>query len=225
MANLVPIYLRNKTEIVSLEEHKNGEYQLRLKLSLQGQDSFILYRSYAIPTEEDKRFRAWINEFKMKYSHLWHNGYIMTSKSTADGKIVFGCEKDRRYIDLATYIPKDKDTEIPPMRIKAKAENIKSDFDLFDSALYGYDGMISHNNSYHGVIRYKRKSKCRLCGCETYKIYVDIHNTGKQDLLEDQPCEEITEENWTNAFDWISIDLMCSNCGKQTKRWFEMETM
>ena len=114
-------------------------------------------------------------------------------------------------------------SDIKPIVIKAIASD-NTEIEIFNSFIHGYDAVSSTIK--HDVSQIQMyKTRCRKCGCDTLKVYLDIHNTGKKDLLHDQQCAEIDEQNWTEAFDWIAIDKQCTHCGNLTKHWFEMETM
>jgi hypothetical protein len=97
---------------------------------------------------------------------------------------------------------------------------------LFDSRKYGYDGLCEalegrqRNDDTNGIT----KTKKRHCENEGYKIYLTFSSTGKEDLIT-ETGGLITEENWKDAFDWLTIDLSCNKCGKTTKDWRDIETM
>ena len=224
MEKEIPVYLKGKAKVIDIHKEPDGAYGLKLLLEAQGQNEFIPFLSHSELTKEEKDERVWIIAFKNRYAHLWAQGYDLTSRTTPEGTI-YGCAKNGQFIDLETYKPCSQKINIHPVIVKVKSLKSETEFEIFNNFLYGYDAIISNKEKTTVPVKYKKKSKCRKCGCETYKIYINLHNTGKKDLLKDQPCEYINEENWTNAFDWISIDLECSNCGKLTKQWFEMETM
>jgi hypothetical protein len=110
--------------------------------------------------------------------------------------------------------------------LTAKCKQCGKEILLFDSRYYGYDGVcnhIEHPDKQYGTDG-KIKTKKPHCEGAGYKVYVAFSNTGKDDLLVEQPIEGITEENWKDAFDWITIHLECSKCGKKTKV-LDFETM
>lgn len=218
----VPVYLREISKVMGIHREEDGAYHLELMIEVQGQHDFIPYLSYRGLTEEEKQESEWIKEFRKRYAYLWGQGYCMTSKTTKDGTM-YGCTKDGEFTDLELYRSDGQNVAVTPIVVKAVTSDLNTEVELFHSLRNGYDAMISAEQTYLPV-KFKKKNKCRVCACETYKIYVHIHNTGRQDLMECD-CEKITDKNWTNAFDWISIDLECSKCGKKTKRWFETETM
>ena len=224
MEKEIPIYLKNKTKVIDIHKNLDESYNIKLMLEVLGQNDFIPFLSSYELTFAEKKEKAWIIDFKNRYSYLWNQGYELASKINPEGPI-WGYIKNGKFIELETYKSTSQEANIHPVIVKVKSTQLKNEFEIFNSLLYGYDAIISNKQEMAMPTKYKRKSKCHICGCETYKIYINIHNTGKKDLLEDQACEYINEDNWVDAFDWISIDLECSDCGKKTKEWFEMETM
>ena len=138
------------------------------------------------------------------------------------GSETIGVENKRIYEDITEIQKKLKESSIPTV-VKLKCAVCGKEYEIFNSSKHGYDGIIS-NKKYEGKIPMTKKRRCSSCNGETYQVELTISNTGKKDLME-EGGEYITEENWTTAFEWISVDLSCSTCGKKYKKWFDMETM
>ena len=224
MKDLTPAFLKDKAQTIEIRRESDGAFSLKLIIESQGQTEFVPYLSYRELTDEEKKEAEWIIDFKNRYSDLWAKGYCMTSREIKEGTI-YGCTKDGEYIDLELYKSDGLQFIETPCIIKVKSLTSKKEFEIFNSLLCSYDALIADKTIKYYPVKFRKKSRCRACGCETYKIFVNIHNTGEKDLLEEQPVDGITEDNWTNAFDWISFDLECSHCGNTLKNWFEMETM
>ena len=224
MEEIVPTFLRNKVRILDVCYGDDGSFDLMMLIEIQNHDKFIPFLSYKELTEKEKKEVAWLAAFKKHHADLWAQGYNLTSKRTSYGTI-YGCTKDGEYRDLETYHSEYSDYSDVPIVVKLESLSPEYNFEIFNSLLYGYDAISAGIKEKQSPVKFKKKSRCRICGCGTYRVYVNIHSTGKQDLLEEQKCINITADNWMNAFDLISIDLKCSNCGRMTKRWFEFETM
>lgn len=224
MEDIIPTFLQNKVKLLDVYFEDDGSYNLKMLIEIQGQNKFVPFLSYKELTEKEKKEISWVKEFKNRYADLWASGYNLTSKRVSDGT-VYGCTKDGKYTDLEIYHSEHLDYSEVPIVVKIESLILKSEFEIFNSLLYGYDAVSSGIPQRQLPVKFKKKCKCRICGCETYKVYVYIHSTGKKDLLEYQKCANITVDNWVNAFDLFSIDLECSNCGRMTKNWFELETM
>ena len=195
-----------------------------------GSETYILYREKNQQSAEEKNAEKEIWELIQRYQQEYKGkGTIYISSRQNREYIIFEDKKEnkeRLLIDITEWNKVLIKEEQGPVIVEAVCADCNKKISIFNSAVNGYNGLL---NSFKGKEKkyypVTKKSKCHICGCETYKIYINIHNTGKKDLLEDQACEYINEDNWVDAFDWISIDLECSDCGKKTKKWFEMETM
>lgn len=59
---------------------------------------------------------------------------------------------------------------------------------------------------------------------------ITICSEGKEDFIENL-CDGILngkkykKSDWTEAFGWITINLVCYNCGFEDSRWVDYETM
>ena len=222
MEQVIPAHLREFARVEELSFEGDGAYSVRLAIEAGGQNAFIPFLSRHTPSAAERAEHEQIAAFKRKYAHLWTQGYDMASIVTDKG-VVFGCTKDGKFRGLETIgmdLPRARRV---PVVVKLRTEDLAREILLFHSMLHGYNAVTSPVSE-PPPVKFQQKSKCRACGCRTYRVYVNIHNTGKEDLLA-QGIDEIDEENWTNAFDWFSVDLQCANCGKQRKNWFEMETM
>ncbi len=126
------------------------------------------------------------------------------------------------HVEKSPYDP-NKPTEYN--YIFAQCKHCGKKFLLLDDRYYGYDGLCTHceqpNKPY--LDSGKLKIKKPHCVGAGYKIFVTIDSTGKDDLFEGTDGV-ITDENWKDAFNWIKIDLECSECGKK-KNVLNLETM
>lgn len=224
MENLVPGYLRKISHITRLFYENDGAYSLELSVEIQGQKDFIPFLSVSECNSMQKQELEWLKEFKKKYKALWEKGYDLTSKLTEEG-IIYGATKNGKYIDLALYKPSANYEILMPIVVKLQSKEPKTEFIIFNSNLHGYDAITTQQKFPLLPHKYKKKSRCRQCGSEFYRVYISIHNTGKIDLLNGESDNTISDVNWVDAFDWFTIDLVCSNCGKKIKKWFEIETM
>lgn len=221
----MPIFLKEKSKIINVHRESDGAFSLKLRIEIQGQTEFVPFLSYRALTDEEKSEKKWIIDFKKRHADLWAKGYDLTSREMEKGTM-YGCTKDGEYIDLELYKSGRLQFIETPYIVKVKSLILKKEFEIFNSLLCGYDALIAADKPIkQQPIKFRKKSRCRICGCEKYKMYVNIHNTGEKDLIEKQPDKNINKDNWTDAFDWISIDLECVDCGRMLKNWFEMETM
>ena len=223
MEQVIPAHLRECARVEALSFEADGAYSVRLAIEAGEQNAFIPLLSRHTLNAAERAENEQIAAFKRKYAHLWAQGYDMAS-TVAEKGVVFGCSKDGKFRGLETIGMDLSRAWRVPVVVKLRTEDLAREILLFHSMLYGYDAVTSPVSETPLPVRFQQKCKCRACGCRTYRVYVNIHNTGKEDLLA-QGTDAIDEENWTNAFDWFSVDLQCAHCGKQRKNWFEMETM
>ena len=232
MENGIPKYLKRYvfTDEKIFQELK-GSFVLCGKVKCScGSENFIIYREKYQQSAEGKKAEREICELIQHYQREYKgDGTIYIASRQNKEYIIFEDKNSQKEILLIDITEQNKilsKEELGPVIVEAVCAECYKKIYIFNSAVNGYNGLLnSFKEKYKNDYSVTKKPKCRKCGSEFYKIKLHISNTGKTDLLIDQPCEHINEENWTNAFDWISIDLECSNCGKLTKRWFETETM
>lgn len=99
---------------------------------------------------------------------------------------------------------------------------------IFDDNKHGWDGFVCHAGV--EVPDNKLKSwKCPDCGCDVHEIRVSISSQGKDDFIEESGIADgdstFNEDDWVNAFEWITIGLKCHHCGHDDERWIDYETM
>ena len=230
MKEFIPHYILESGfdyEIIRFNQEGDDSYQISFYVKKNGVDNFIVNKSRHYPSPEFMQYRKKILKLQEKYKHLLINGNCFTTSFEGD-KVYFGYNNPQtgsvtleELTDIKNLSNISNTPEIITLTIAATDETVK----LFDSSLNGYDALTNEINYSSELLRFKKKTKCLMCGCNTYKVIINIHSTGKKDLLRDQPCDEINEKNWTDAFAWFSIDLECSNCGRKTRNWFEIETM
>jgi hypothetical protein len=108
--------------------------------------------------------------------------------------------------------------------IKAICSNCKTQYLIFDADFHGWDGVMCHNDQ---KANFPRPSlvpwKCLSCGNLSHKIEVKINFESKKDFIE-QSGSEFELDKWPDAFQWIWISIICTNCGLETKDWVDYET-
>ena len=186
----------------------------------------------------DKRigpFKNYTEENEIKYMCLWTGGgelgkncwmYVIGELGKDYGSLEEAI-KDKNYI--GHFFMEDDDSPTIYEYLVAKCKKCGKEIVLFDSRCHGYDGMCNHfdepDKQYaaDGNMKTKREH-CKDAG---YKIFLTFSNIGKEQLLCDNVgdgTDVVTEENWRDAFDWITIKLECANCGKK-KKILDLETM
>ena len=56
-----------------------------------------------------------------------------------------------------------------------------------------------------------------------------LHFSSNEQLIVKVICsstdDSFSVEDWVDAFEWISISLICENCGEVSEEWLDTETM
>ncbi|MBN1511602.1 MAG: hypothetical protein JXB13_06275 [Phycisphaerae bacterium] len=96
---------------------------------------------------------------------------------------------------------------------------------LFDKDFHGWDGFVCHNDAQASLPRPPLIPwKCLLCGKTEHEASVQIQTQGRADFVEGTEGE-FDEERWPDGFEWFSMSITCTGCGKHTPEWVSYETM
>jgi len=228
MSNNTPNYLCQNLRNTKINLSPDNSFELSGEIVCGcGASCFLLYESKEILTtemkEHRKKYKEVVDELIKKSPH----GCTAYTVRNENGRRIIGYSKS-----MDNFIPfKDitdsykaifeKGSPIPAI-ITAKCKCGKEIL-IFDSSKHGYDGLISELKYSDNYIMQK-KSACRQCKGDTYNVHIKINHSGKHDVIS-QAEPAINEDNWTEAFGWVVIDLECSTCGKTSKSWMSLETM
>ena len=109
--------------------------------------------------------------------------------------------------------------------IKAKCHQCTKEYMIFDKDFHGWNGLVCHDSEQAAI---KRPGlivwNCTKCNSLIHNAWIRISTLGKKDFIEETEGE-FKENLWPDAFDWIYIDVICSNCNKKTDEWVSYETM
>ncbi len=139
---------------------------------------------------------------------------------------ILGYTKEHKFHPLKDIIElNQKMKNFPPIPLicSAKCTHCEKEILIFDISKHGYNALTT-NTKYLNNYKMQKKSSCRKCKNDIYKVHVKIDHMGKDDVLQ-EGSNVISEENWVDAFDWITIDIECSKCGNISKSWVNLEVM
>ena len=111
--------------------------------------------------------------------------------------------------------------------LKAICKDCGKEYIIFDQSKHGWDGFVCHDGN---EIPYEELSEmlCPICGYDTHEIKVRISSQGKQDFIDEAGIDsesDMNEDDWVNAFEWITIGLKCLECEHNDEEWLDLETM
>lgn len=107
--------------------------------------------------------------------------------------------------------------------VKVECINCGTEYLLFDKDFHGWDGYLCHDDNAALAPRPPLESwKCRKCNSESHSIILEFSYGDLDDIKED--LGEFQIDNYWDAFEWISMDVECGNCGEKTDKWVDYET-
>lgn len=110
--------------------------------------------------------------------------------------------------------------------LKIVCNKCKNEFVLFDSGKHGWNGFVCRNDFLDREIPLE-KVCCSKCGESNFRITLHISSQGKEDFAEECLAngDSFSQEDWVNAFDWITISLSCIKCRHSEKNRLDFEAM
>ena len=112
--------------------------------------------------------------------------------------------------------------------IKIVCMDCAKEYLIFDKSKHGWDGFVCHDGV--SVPDDELKSwQCPKCANDIHRINICIMSQGKQDFIDETGIadgeSEFSENEWIEAFEWITIGLSCYGCGHSDETWVDYETM
>ncbi len=112
--------------------------------------------------------------------------------------------------------------------VKAVCMDCGKEYLIFDDSRNGWDGFVCQDGI--PVPDEELKSwNCPKCDCDIHNIELCILSQGKQDFIDTSGIAdgetEFSEDDWVEAFEWITIGLKCYNCSHREVDWVDYETM
>jgi len=108
--------------------------------------------------------------------------------------------------------------------IKAKCNDCNKEHLIFDKDFHGWDSFVCADNSGEMPRPECEIWKCDKCDIANHSLTVGINSQGKDNFKQNLEGE-FDEQDWTEAFEWITIKIVCNLCGDTNDEWVSYETM
>lgn len=110
--------------------------------------------------------------------------------------------------------------------VRAKCTQCDADHLIFDDHYHGWNGYVCAPDE--GTRELPRPNlvpwECSKCTCLAHRMQVHIAGEDKEHLLSEGEGI-LTEEDWHEAFGWLTIDIECVTCEFKYGAWVDYETM
>ena len=109
--------------------------------------------------------------------------------------------------------------------IAAKFLDCQDSYVLLDKDLHGWNGWVYRDHEQ--IIKVKpdyKLWKCTNCGKTHHTGSVEVFSKGKEDFIAEKDGD-FDIDRWYDAFSWFKMNIRCTNCGLQTDRFIDFETM
>ena len=109
--------------------------------------------------------------------------------------------------------------------LKYRCDSCSQDHLLLDADFHGWNGLVCHDDEQAKLDRpHLIEWKCQECDGTKHTGVVRIQTEGREDFIEVVE-DEFDHDLWPDAFGWFSLDVVCSNCKKETEELVSYETM
>jgi hypothetical protein len=97
------------------------------------------------------------------------------------------------------------------------------DYLIFDADHHGWNAFVAGGDSKNSPRPSVEVWHCNKCNKTNHSLMVKINSQGKADFME--LGEDFNENDWVEAFDWITVGVQCNACNEKNIEWISYETM
>ena len=95
---------------------------------------------------------------------------------------------------------------------------------VFDNDYHGWNGFVCGGDSRNIPKPPTIEFRCFNCSSSDHQMTVRINSQGQEDFIEEGEGE-YDQNDWVEAFSWITIRLKCNMCSEKNEEWISYETM
>ncbi len=107
--------------------------------------------------------------------------------------------------------------------INIKCLECSNKYIIFDKDFNGWAGFVCHDEKAANLPSPPELIwQCPECKNNSNKIQITIKSQGEEYFLEETNCG-FQPDQWLEAFEWITIQLVCSNCNHINYDWVSFE--
>ena len=147
-------------------------------------------------------------------------------ENKVDGIIRCSCENETFHLksNLETTYGEEHS-----LTIKVVCSSCNAEYLILDSGKHGWDGFVCHDGGEAAPDEVLEGKTCSKCNSPILIVKVGISSQGKQDFIDESGIAdgeaEFNEDDWIDAFEWITVSPKCSACGYEEENWIDLETM
>lgn len=108
--------------------------------------------------------------------------------------------------------------------VKVKCLQCKNEYSVFDSDYHGWNGFVCGGDNRDKERPSTKMWHCHECSGTDHKVILTINSQGKDDFIEEGGVD-FSQEDWVDAFEWITMETDCAKCGTRNPEWISYETM
>lgn len=105
-------------------------------------------------------------------------------------------------------------------------ENCSKEWLLFDLSKHGYDGFVCHDGMELSENTKLKVYTCPECDGKSFGISLGIETEDQEQFMEevvDEFPDEYEEEDYVDAFNWLTVSLECRGCKCRLNQWLDIE--
>ncbi len=109
--------------------------------------------------------------------------------------------------------------------VRARCERCEREHLVYDQDLHGWNGFVCRNQAQASLARPPLSPwRCLRCRGETHRAVVEVSSQGRKDFIE-EAGPAFRPSQWPEAFQSLSLELVCRSCSFRTSPWVACEAM